>query len=232
MSKLVFIYGTMGSAKSANILMQYFELKKNNKEVILLKSSIDTRDENFIRSRIGLEQKVTCTFDKEKSLCDLYYNYGSPKFILVDEAQFCSEKQITELKDLTINHDVNIYCYGLSTDFTSHLFEGSKRLFEVADEFKKLEMQCLICGDEASINARIGKDNKVITKGAQIEIGSNDKYMALCYKCWKEKNNDSDAYTKESTTSVRRKVECLYPFFQNSNAHTLSGMNYWIRELK
>lgn len=184
MGKLTYIYGTMGSAKSANILMQYFELKHQGKHVILIKPAIDNRDGvDIIKSRIGLKEKAA-TFKYNDNLAGLAMIKGL-EVILVDEVQFCSEEQINTFKNLVINLNINIYCYGLKTDFTSHLFEGSKRLLEIADVVKELEMSCSRCGGRAEINARIDKYKNIIKEGKQIELGSNDKYTPLCYKCWK-----------------------------------------------
>lgn len=183
MSKLVYIYGTMGSAKSANILMQYFELKNQGKNVLLLKPAVDTRDgSEIIKSRIGLEEKALVFSDKD-TLQGLF-NIKHLDAVLVDEAQFCTEYQIDTLKMLSIIKNVKVYCYGLKTDFTTHLFNGSKRLLEIADEVRQLEMSCTKCGEPAEVNARLDISGNVIKEGEQIELGSNDKYKALCYKCW------------------------------------------------
>lgn len=180
--KLIFIYGTMGAAKSANALMQYFELKQQDKSVALIKPAIDTRDgSDIIKSRIGLEEKAL-TFGREDNLKELGFINGL-NVIIVDEVQFCTEEQINSLKELAIFHDINIYCYGLKTDFTAHLFEGSKRLLEIADEVRKLEMSCCECGRDAEVNARL-VNGKVTVRGELIQLGSNESYKPLCYKCW------------------------------------------------
>lgn len=183
MCKLVFIYGTMGAAKSANALMQYFELKQQGKLIALIKPAIDTRDDSdIIKSRIGLEEKAL-VFKKDDNLKGLGFINGL-NVVIVDEAQFCTEEQINTLKELTISHGINVYCYGLKTDFTTHLFEGSKRLLEIADEIRKLEMTCYCCGKDAEVNARIDENKHIIKEGNQIELGANDKYKALCYDCY------------------------------------------------
>lgn len=190
MGKLFFIYGTMGSSKTANALMQYFELKTNNKNVMLFKPEIDTRDGELVKSRIGLEQKAYIIHKNESITrlllqnIDILTPFNFPDFIIIDECQFLSEAQIDELKQLTLKWNLKIYCYGLKTDFTSHLFEGSKRLLEIADEIRKLNMQCMHCANEAEINARIDDKGNVLMQGDQVVIGANDKYKALCYDCW------------------------------------------------
>lgn len=184
MGKLIFIYGTMGSAKTANALMQYFELKQQGKNVVLMKPNIADRDgENIIKSRIGLESKAV-TFTPKDNLFGLY-KIKKLDALIIDECQFCTEKQITTLKELSIKNNVNIYCYGLKNDYLTNLFPGSKRLFELADELRHLEMSCYICGNPAEINCLLQTDN-TITKCIEPDenVRINGKYKALCYKCW------------------------------------------------
>ena len=186
MGKLIYIYGTMGSAKTANALMRYFELKNRELGVLLLKPAIDDRDGvGIVKSRIGLEEKAL-TFTKEDNLRGLA-NVKGMSSIILDECQFCTEEQINLLKELSVRTNLTIYCYGLKTDFTSHLFEGSKRLLEIADEVKELEMTCAKCGARAEVNARVDLESNILKDGEQIEIGGNEKYVPLCYKCWSMK---------------------------------------------
>jgi thymidine kinase len=86
--------------------------------------------------------------------------------------------------------DINVMCFGLRTDFQSHLFPGSKRLFEIADDLEEIKSSCE-CGEKkSSINARFDENGEIITEGSQVEIGGNDKYKAICRKCWKNKIRD------------------------------------------
>ena len=178
MVKLIYIYGTMGSAKTANALMRYFELKNRELGVLLLKPAIDDRDGvGIVKSRIGLEEKAL-TFTKEDNLRGLA-NVKGISSIILDECQFCTEEQINLLKELSVRTNLTIYCYGLKTDFTSHLFEGSKTLLEIADEVKELEMTCATCGARAEVNARVDLESNILKDGEQIEIGGNEKYVPL-----------------------------------------------------
>jgi thymidine kinase len=92
--------------------------------------------------------------------------------------------QVEELKLLSDRDDIKVLCYGLKTDFRSYLFEGSKRLFELASEIKDIPVIC-DCGNVATINARI-VDGQITVEGDQVEIGGNEKYRAFCYACWKK----------------------------------------------
>ncbi len=116
----------------------------------------------------------------------MLYNTNSkiklPNAVIIDEAQFLTKLQIEDLKRVVVTFNIPIFCYGLRTDFQSNLFEGSKRLFEIADSISEIKSICH-CGNKAIINARINND-KIIYDGEQIELGSNEKYIGLCYKCW------------------------------------------------
>jgi thymidine kinase len=109
-----------------------------------------------------------------------------PEWILIDESQFLSEQQVDELARVVDDFGCNVMCYGLRTDFQSRLFEGSRRLFEIADSIDEVKSTCT-CGRKTIVNARIDSKGDIITEGAQVEIGGNDKYMAVCRKCWRSK---------------------------------------------
>jgi len=183
MAKLFFRYGAMGSSKTANALMTRYNFLEKGKNVLLIKPDLETRDEKTkIRSRIGLE--ADCILWSEFK----YDDYNSIKkldAIIVDEVQFLSENDIEQLSKIVDEYDISVFCYGLRTDFTSHLFPGSKRLMELADEIEELKTVCW-CGNSANMNARIDKDGNVIREGQQILMGANDKYISLCRKHYKE----------------------------------------------
>lgn len=108
-----------------------------------------------------------------------------PKWLLVDEAQFLTTEQVDELSDVVDCLNINVICYGLRTDFKTHLFDGSKRLFEIADTFEEIKTTC-DCGTEKCIyNLRIDSEGNVVTEGKQVEVGGEDKYITVCRKCYK-----------------------------------------------
>lgn len=191
MAKLIYFFGTMGSSKTANALMTKFNYEEKGYKVLLLKPSIDNRDgDTTIKSRIGLQSNAK-VISKEDDIYVIFINMFCdikplPNAIIIDEAQFLTKTQIEDLKRIAVTMDIPVFCYGLRTDFKSNLFEGSKRLFEIADSISEIKSVCH-CGDKAIINARI-KDGKIIYYGEQIDIGANDKYIGLCYKCWIEGN--------------------------------------------
>jgi thymidine kinase len=184
MPKLYFRYGCMGSSKTANALMVKFNYEEKGYKVALMKPSVDDRDGvDIIKSRIGLQSK-TIVISKAEDIKEWYLSLpNKPNVIIVDEAQFLTESQVNQLKDIAIEY-IPVLCFGLKSDFMTHLFEGSKRLFEIADSIQEIKSICK-CGRKAEVNARV-KNGKIIDTGNQIEIGGNESYIGVCYKCWKE----------------------------------------------
>lgn len=188
MAELIFYSGPMGSSKTAHALMTNFQYTEKGKKVWLIKPEIDTREEmqydngrvikTLVRSRVG----ITAWADAI-SHTDTLNPPEDTKVIICDEAQFLTKKQVEELKILADEKDIQVLCYGLRTDFTSQLFEGSKRLFELASIIKDIPVIC-DCGNFAVINARI-KNGEIVTEGEQVDIGGDDKYRAFCYACWR-----------------------------------------------
>ena len=183
MKRLYFKYGVMGSSKSAQALMTAFNYTQKGYDVLLMKPKVDTREkEEIIRSRVGL--KAACkVFDKATNLIEFVAKYPSTQVVIVDEVQFCTKEQIDQLKELTLK-DMTVLCYGLKTNFKSELFEGSKRLLEIAESIQEIKAVCR-CGAKATINARV-VDGLVVTSGKSIQIGGDEKYEAMCYACWKK----------------------------------------------
>lgn len=177
----------MNSGKSMLLLSKAYNLEERGIPFLIFKSTIDTRDgEGTIHSR-PLGDKKCVAISPEEKFSDKYDFYNCKlKWILVDEAQFLTKEQIDELSDIVDYAGINVLCYGLRTDFQTHLFEGSKRLFEIADTFEEIKSQC-DCSNKNIFNARIDKEGNIITEGEQIEVGAEDKYLSMCRKCYKEK---------------------------------------------
>lgn len=184
MAKLYFKYGAMGSSKTANALITKFNYEERGMKVWLIKPAIDNRDgENVIRSRIGLAE-TAYTVAKDTDILYEFENRKDYHVIIADECQFFTETQIDQLRHIVDVYDIPVLCFGLRTDFLTHLFEGSRRLFEVADSITEIKTICS-CGKKAIVNARIDSNGKVVTEGGQILIGGNDSYIAMCHSCWK-----------------------------------------------
>lgn len=188
MAKLRFSYGTMNAGKSLQLLTTVYNFEQRNIDCLVIKSSVDTRDGIEIKSRIGDGISRLCILvDTNTNVYDYIMSiYGNrlPKWIFVDEAQFMTPEQIDQLSDLVDYQGIEVWCFGLRTDFKTHLFPGSKRLFEIADKLEELKSSCE-CGGKNTVNARLTKDGKLAIAGAQTEVGYN--YKSLCRKCYKEK---------------------------------------------
>ena len=189
-AKLTVFFAPMNAGKSAQLQMKAFGYEERSIPYIVLKSSIDTRDGNaVIHSRPMGDMKciiIKPTENLYKRISKELTNRGKLKYVLVDEAQFLKEKQVDQLSDVVDYLDINVICYGLKTDFKTKLFPGSKRLFEIADQVKEIESTCS-CGEKNMFNARIDKNGRVVTTGAQVEVGGEDRYLTMCRKCYKEK---------------------------------------------
>ena len=184
MAKLYFKYGAMGSSKTAQALITKYNYEENDLKVWLIKPSADTRDgASILRSRIGLEAQVETIAPD----VDVYARFLGSKVrrsdvIIVDECQFMTEKQIDQLRSIVDEHNIPVICFGLRTDFQTKLFPGSRRLMEVADTIQEIKTIC-DCGAKATVNARVS-DGYIVTEGAQVVLGGNDSYIAMCHKCY------------------------------------------------
>lgn len=184
MAKLYFKYGAMGSSKTAQALITKYNYEENDLNVWLIKPSADTRDgADILRSRIGLQARVEVIgpqvdiferFTREKA--------GACDVVIVDECQFMTESQIDQLRAIVNEYSIAVLCFGLRTDFQTRLFPGSRRLMELADVIEEIKTMC-DCGAKATINARIC-DGLIVTEGAQVVLGGNDSYIAMCHRCY------------------------------------------------
>ena len=183
MAKLYFKYGAMGSSKTAQALITKYNYEENGMRVWLIKPSADDRDGAIIlRSRVGLEAPAEVVAP-EQNIRPLFARQENIDVVIVDECQFLTTEQIDQLREIVDEENIPVLCFGLRTDFRSTLFSGSRRLFEVADTITEIKTIC-DCGAKATTNARVGEDGYIVTEGAQILVGGNDRYIAMCHKCW------------------------------------------------
>ena len=184
MAKLYFKFGAMGCSKTAQALITKFNYEERNMKVLLLKPAIDVRDgADIVKSRIGLKEEAIAV-SADVNIFDMYEkSYSNCNVIIVDECQFLTPEQVDQLADIVIEKEIPVLCFGLSTDFTTHLFPGSKRLFEIAQSISEIKSVCT-CGAKATVNARLDEKGRIVTEGSQVMLGGNDSYMAMCRKCW------------------------------------------------
>lgn len=187
MAKFHFRYGAMNAGKSTILLQTAYNYEEKGKKVVILKPSVDTKGDEKIVSRIGLERKVDYLIgDNDSIISKLGDNLSSLSCILVDEAQFLKRKQVDELFYISKMMDIPVIAFGLRTDFKSNGFEGSIRLLELADALEEMPTICR-CGRKARFNAR-KVDGEFTFDGDSIVIddNSNVKYESLCGTCYIE----------------------------------------------
>lgn len=192
--KLYFRYGTMGSAKTALLLTTAYNFEERGVAYLCFKPVTDTRENrSVIRSRIGIERECKWIYqdtDLYAEVSQMHEEGGMmPEWMLVDEAQFLTPSQVDQLAKLVDDFGCNVVCFGLRTDFQTHLFEGSRRLFEIADSIEEVKSTCS-CGRKTIVNARIDGRGEIMIEGEQVEIGGNDRYVSLCRRCWNNRKLD------------------------------------------
>ena len=186
MSKLYFRYGAMNCGKTTNLLQVAHNYEERGMRVLLLKPAIDTKANTKVSSRIGVEREVDHLVLPDENLKGyLSLIKDKTECIIVDEAQFLTEKQVDELFIFSKLTSIPVICYGLRADFRSELFPGSKRLFELADNIEELYTICR-CGKKARFNARI-VNGEFTLEGSQVAIDGEVNYESLCGKCYLKK---------------------------------------------
>ena len=192
MAKFHFRYGAMNAGKSTILLQTAYNYEEKGKKVVILKPSVDTKGDEKIVSRIGIERKVDYLIgDNDSIISKLGDNISTFSCILVDEAQFLKRKQVDELFYISKMMDIPVIAFGLRTDFKSNGFEGSIRLLELADALEEMPTICR-CGRKARFNAR-KVDGKFTFDGDSIVIddNSNVKYESLCGTCYIEEREEN-----------------------------------------
>lgn len=172
----------MNAGKSTTLLQASFNYAESGMHTMLFTAAIDDRSaQGCIESRIGLRADATVFGDATDlfAIVEKANEKKSIDCIFVDEAQFLSAAQATQLARIVDALHIPVMCFGLRTDFRGELFEGSARLFALADEVKELKTICH-CGRKATMNLRIDAHGRAVTDGARVEIGGNDRYRALC----------------------------------------------------
>ena len=188
MAKLYFYYAAMNAGKTTTLLQSDFNYRERGLNTFLYTAAIDDRfGEGVIASRIGLDapahlfNETTAIF----SVIEKAHKQKDIHCILVDEAQFLSEKQVNDLAKCCDKFSIPVLCYGLRTDFQGELFSGSKRLLAIADELRELKTICA-CGSKATMNLRIDEKGEAIKIGEQTEVGGNESYISMCRKHFDE----------------------------------------------
>lgn len=188
MAKLYFYYSAMNAGKSTVLLQSSHNYHERGMNTLLLTPEIDQRaGAGKIASRIGLT-KYAKPFNNDENLFSTTcaaHEKEPIACVLIDEAQFLTRPQVEQLSQVTDEIGIPVLCYGLRTDFQGNLFPGSAALLGWADNLIELKTICH-CGRKATMNLRQGPDGKAIKEGEQVEIGGNERYIAMCRKHFRE----------------------------------------------
>jgi thymidine kinase len=204
MAKLYFRYGTVGSAKTLNLLAVTHNYQQQNKKVLLLKPKLDDRfSELEVTSRAGLSKKADILISDDTIFETKYFS--NVDCVVVDEAQFLRKSIIDQFRAITTNQNIPVICYGLRTDFRGNLFEGSKRLFEIADSIEEIKTTCAYCNRKAIFNLKL-YDGKPTLTGPTIELGSEEKYLPTCAHCY-QSNLEHQYVTDLTVNSSLKSME-------------------------
>ncbi len=188
MAKLYFYYAAMNAGKSATLLQADFNYRERGMRTLLFTAAFDDRFEpGKITSRIGLAAHATA-IDEDTDLFEevaIELAESPVHAVLVDEAQWLTRAQVFQLAAVCDELNIPVVAYGLRTDFQAKLFPGSAALLAIADTLVELKAICA-CGRKATMNLRIDAEGYPVKQGEQIEVGGNERYVALCRRHYAE----------------------------------------------
>jgi thymidine kinase len=188
MAKLYFRYGTVGSAKTLNLLAVAHNYLQQEKRAFIIKPELDVRfGRDMVHSRAGMEKRADLLVSSETQL-DLE-SFAGVDCVLVDEAQFLSPALVDQLRIVARDLKIPVICYGLRTDFRTDLFDGARRLMEVADSIEEVKTTCNYCNRKAVFNLKLA-DGVPTVAGPTIDLGSEEKYLPTCASCYHDKLRD------------------------------------------
>ena len=190
---LYFYYGVMGSSKTAQLLMQRYNYQQLGLKVALVKPAVDTRaGAKVVFSRVGLKAEAEIVVGPGHSIREQLMwlaarnAHSDYQYVFIDEAQFLSGQQVEELAEMSDSLD--IFCYGLKTDFRGEFFPGSAALLRLAEVIEEVPGGLCWCGKKATMNTRVDQEGRVIKEGEQVLIDNHTaiRYIGLCYVHWRK----------------------------------------------
>ena len=202
MAKLHFYYSAMNAGKTTTLLQSNYNYQERGMETLLFIPAIDTRHAlGTIASRIGLKAEAIPFQNSFNFFQYIHIHLQKNRLdcVLVDEAQFLTKSQVIDLTRIVDELKIPVLTYGLRSDFKGEPFEGSQYLLAWAEDISEIKAICH-CGRKATMNARISEDGSIVKTGAQVEIGGNDRYIALCRQ----------HFMKGETTSLKQPLNKVF----------------------
>lgn len=208
MAKLYFYYSAMNAGKSTTLLQSNYNYHERGMETLIFTPLLDNRCEvGVVASRIGLQAQAI-GFDAHFNFYAYTENILSKnptvKCVLIDEAQFLKKLQVEQLALIADKLGVPVLAYGLRSDFQGEPFEGSQYLLAWAETITEIKTICH-CGRKAIMNMRIDAKGQMVVEGNQIEIGGNDRYIAVCRKHF---NLEREKATKSQRMPFENELDC------------------------
>ncbi len=200
MAELIYYCGTMDSGKSTLALQTAHNRKSRGLEGLILTNK-DRGGTGVITSRLGLQAtayEVSPEFDIFEYIKSEKANGRKIEYVICDETQFFERAHIEQLSKVVDEMGIDVFAFGILTDFRTKLFPGSERLIELADRILPLQVEALCwCGARATHNARVA-NGVMVTEGDQIlpgDVGTPQKigYEVLCRKHHMRKVNSARA---------------------------------------
>lgn len=174
MATLRFSFGTMGSGKSTLALQIHHNMSSRGVPGLLL-TKLD-RDGSQVTSRLGVSAPAI-EMKPGLNLFELAKANLPLQFVVCDEAQFCTVEQCDQLAQVVDELNIDVFAFGLITDFKGLLFEGTKRMLEIADQRIEMQVEARCwCGQRATNNARL-VNGEVVYEGETVVVGDTDKTM-------------------------------------------------------
>ena len=176
----------MNAGKSTSLLQVAHNYEENDRSVRLYTAAIDDRyGKGFITSRLG-PQRNARIYDEHFDFFEEIKSLDSVSCVLVDEAQFLTPQQVRDLHRAAHILGVPVICYGIRSDFLGEPFPGSVYLLTLADSIEEIKNICA-CGKKATMNVRVDEHGNRITKGSQIAIEGETRYVQMCGQCFYSK---------------------------------------------
>jgi thymidine kinase len=211
-AKLHFRYGAMNCGKSDTMISTAFNYTENELTVVTMMPEMSMRKDGYTTSRAGKEWPIDMATHKSgdelpdgtkyEDTTPIYETFHQQfgnrvvNCVLVDEVNFMSPEQVDDLERLAKVDGTSVIAYGIRTNIQRHLFDGTKRMFELADTTEKMPTMCP-CGRQAEFNGRFVDGNFHV--GEPIVWIDNDpdrvRYQSLCGQCYLDNMQSPGAIT-------------------------------------